>query len=474
MELRVPPHADYASVVACVVADAASRAQLEEERAGALRDAAAEAFSLIARIAMAGEREPLRVLARWTPAELCVSLIERGEPIDDSQARRDPQWQAVLDRVDRAQWKFHARTGTELQLAVQRPHGLGAANSALPVEDRSLPAPPQTYSIRRFTAADAPGVARAFYLTWGYHYIFPAVYVPERLIELNANDAYISMVAVAENGEVVGHYALQPVPGAPIADACAAIVVPAHRGRGLLDRLRAAAEEEAMRLGFAAYYSEPVTTHGRTQSESAKFGAKLCAIVLGGDPRSFVPKKMSVTGAAQRQSFTVFFKPLVQREKRPVYAPPRHREMIAKIYAQLGIEIDMRDGEPASGNGDLHVEVVRAEGYATIDVAAAGPATGDQLAQAVADLRHIARLGAVYVNLPLDEPATPELCETVERLGFYFCGVVPWAMHGRDVLRMQQPLTRIDLTGVTVIGDFGEELKVYIGQQMRTPRQTTA
>ena len=101
MELRVPPHADYASVVACVVADAASRAQLEEERAGALRDAAAEAFSLIARIAMAGEREPLRVLARWTPAELCVSLIERGEPIDDSQARRDPQWQAVLDRVDR-------------------------------------------------------------------------------------------------------------------------------------------------------------------------------------------------------------------------------------------------------------------------------------------------------------------------------------------------------------------------------------
>lgn len=410
----------------------------------------------------------MHIVCRWTPAELCVSLVEHGMPIDDAVARRDPHWQDIIERVDRAHWKLRGRAGSELQLAVRRPHGITHAAAPPPDAESVALAPEQTYTIRRFTAADAPGVARAFYLTWGYHYIFPAVYVPERLIALNTSNAYISMVAVAESGEIVGHYALDPVPGCSIADACAAIVVPAHRGRGLLERLRAAAEAEAVRLGFAAYYSEPVTTHGRTQSESAKFGARLCAIVLGGDPPSFVPKEMHVTGAGQRQSFTVYFKPLERRDPRVVYAPQRHRAVISKIYDSLALPVEIRDGAAPEGEGELHVEVVRGEGYATIDVVTPGMASGARLAQALSDLRDVTHIGAVYLNLPLEHPATPHLCDEAEKLGFFFCGVVPYSMAGHDVLRLQLPLTPIDLSGVTIVGDFGQALKAYIAAEMRT------
>jgi hypothetical protein len=465
IDLRVPPETAYASLITSVVDDAAARAELAAEQREALSCAARLGFELIVQQAMCAQPEPIHVHAHWTPAELRISLHERGLPLDDASARRDTRWEEIVSRVDRAHWHLHC-AGSELQLAVKRPHGI-AHDGDIPAPARSVPlAPQQSYAIRRFQPEDAPGVARAFYQTWGYHYIFSAVYVPHRLIELNRTNAYVSIVAVAENGEIVGHYALDPVPGAPIADCCAAIVVPAHRGRGLLERMRAATEQEAMRLGFAAYYSEPVTTHGRTQSESAKFGAQLCAIVLGGDPATFVPKAMDFTGAGQRQSYTVFFKPLGKRERRAIYAPHRHSEMIETIYENLNLPVDVRDGSPPAGEGELRVEIMRAEGFAAIDIPVIGANSVDRVAQAVSDLKHLRRLGAIYVNLPLEDPATPSVCTAVERIGFFFCGVIPWGLAGRDALRLQLPLTPIDLSQVTIVGEFGERLKAYIGRQI--------
>lgn len=471
VDLRVPPDNDFSPLVAVITVDAATRAELGGEQRSALANAAKLGFELIVRDAMAGQREPIHVCAEWTAAEVRISLVERGLPLDDTAARRDPSWREILANVDRAHWMLHGRAGSELQLRVKRPHGIPHdERDQPPVQTPVTTAPEQTYTVRRFRPEDAPGVARAFYQTWGYKYIFPAVYVPHRLIELNEANAYISIVAVSESGEIVGHYALEPVPGSPIADGCAAIVNPAHRGRGLLQRLRSVAEDEALRLGFAAYYSEPVTTHGRTQSESAKSGAQLCAIVLGGDPRSFVPKAMQVTGAGQRQSFTVYFKPLAKREPRAVFAPPQHRAMIERIYRNLGLPIDLRDGSPASDEGDVRVDAVRGEGFASIDILSPGTSSAAHISQAVSDMRDVGHMGAMYLNLPLESVATPQLCEASERLGFFFCGVIPWGMGGRDVLRMQLPLTPIDLSAVTIVGDFGQELKAYIGAQLTKAR----
>lgn len=464
IDLRVPACAGYSSLVAIVVQDAAARAELSERQREDLGQAARSAFKLVVQEAMAGERDPMHVRVSWTAAVLHVSLTERGLPLDDAAAQRSPHWHDILARIDRAHWVLHPR-GSELQLTVLRPHGFARETPVQAPADALALAPLQEYTIRRFRPEDAPGVARAFFQTWGYHYIFPAVYVPHRLIELNAKNAYISIVAVAQNGDIVGHYALDPLPGTPIADGCAAVVVPAHRGRGLLERMRTEMEAEAVRLGLAAYYTEPVTTHTRTQTESAKFGAQLCAIVLGGDPAAFVPKAMEYTGAGQRQSYTVYFKPLQTRATRTIYSPAKHRDMIERIYANLGLPIDVRSGTPAAADGKLRVEVNRTEGFATLDVISPGANSAQQIAQAVRDLRDLRHIGAMYANLPLDDPGTPQLCEALELLGFFFSGAVPWMMEGVDVLRLQLPLTPIDLSQVTIAGSFGEELKAYISAE---------
>ncbi len=464
IDVRLPPEAGYATLAAYIAGDAASRAEFDQAHCTKIADAARLGFELIVRDAMAGEREPIHVRAVWTPQELQICLLERGLPLDDGNARRDPSWENILERVDSAQWKLHGRAGSELRLTLQRPHGIADVGAEPPREATVPLAPQQQYVIRRFQPEDAPGVARAFYQTWGYRYIFPSVYVPKRLVELNSANAYISIVAVAEDGEIVGHFALDPLPGTPLVDGCAAIVSPAHRGRGLLERLRQFAEDEAVRLGFGAFYTEPVTTHPRTQEDSAKIGARLCGIVLGGDPADFTPKQMQYTGAGQRQSFTIYIKPLKARESRTIYAPPRHREMIATIYGNLGFPVDVREGSAATATGDLHIEVSRSEGFAAIDVVRACSATVQQITQALADIRVLGHVGAVYVNLPLEDPGTPQVCDAVEALGFFFCSVIPWAMGGRDALRLQLPLTPIDLSQVTIFGEFGAQLKAYIAR----------
>ncbi|HEY9180371.1 MAG TPA: hypothetical protein VIO32_06595, partial [Candidatus Baltobacteraceae bacterium] len=126
IDLRVPPQADYAPLAAHLAADAAVRAQLAAEQSQQLAQAVKLAFELIVRDAMAAEREPIHVHAAWNAEDLRVAISERGLPLDDAAARRDPNWATILDCVERAQWKLHAH-GSELVLTVRRPHGIGGS-----------------------------------------------------------------------------------------------------------------------------------------------------------------------------------------------------------------------------------------------------------------------------------------------------------------------------------------------------------
>ncbi|HEY6327440.1 MAG TPA: hypothetical protein VIW73_13130, partial [Candidatus Cybelea sp.] len=453
----MPADTAFGALVQSFAADAAERAELSGARAQAVAAAAREGFAAIVAEALAEAREPIRIVAACTPAQLELALFERGLPMDDALARRDPRWNALCSVVDAAHWRCHGAAGSELRLIVNRAHPVeDIANAAHPAEQDVPLAPEQEYTIRRFVPGDAIGVARAFYLTYGYAYDLAAVYVPQRLVELNESGSYVSIVALAGDGGVVGHCALARDGDAPIADVAGAIVLPAHRGRNLLNRMLERAEIEAAALGLAAYYSEPVTDHPRTQLSSESFGEKACGITLGEAPRSFVARHMELSTTTQRQSCMLYLKPLRPREPRAIYAPPRHRSIVASIYEQLGLPVSFAEGAPANGRGLFHAGITRRDGIATVDVEAVGAETAELVHQAVEDLRATQRLGAVYASLPLEDPGTPALCETLESRGFFFSGVGPWMLGGKDALRLQMPLTPIDLSTIVVIGAFGK------------------
>jgi anti-sigma regulatory factor (Ser/Thr protein kinase) len=461
VELVVPPDVSFASLVRTAIADACERAELDAAHYENLTSAVADGFIAIVEHAMVESREPIRIVAHSAPSALTVRIRERGLPVDSGNARRDPAWQLIAEKVDAMHWHAHGASGSELELIVN--HGPKATSEAAPPANEEVPlAPPQTYTVRRFEPADAAAIARAFYLTYGYHYDFPAVYEPRRLTALNAEDRYISIVAVGEDGEIAGHYALSREADQPIGDGCGAIVLPAHRGRDLLNQLRKGMEAEAQRLGLAAYFSEPVTDHGRTQHASETFGAKATAITLGCAPRSFLAKHMELSTTSQRQSTMLYFKLLKPPEPRVLYAPPAHVEMLKRIYENLEIPAQFREGSPAAGDSIMRTAVSRADAVATIDVLKIGADRATALRQTIEDLRALAHLGAIYLRLPLDDPATPNLSAVAEGSGLFFSGAGPWMLEGRDALILQLPLTKIDLAGLTVVSDFGKELLAYI------------
>ncbi len=465
-ELRVPPSSEFGSLVRTFAADAARRSELAEAQQCGILDAADRGFSIIVSEALAEAREPMRIVAACTPERLTLSLFERGLPMDDAFARRDPRWNELVGEIDEAHWRSHGTAGSELRLVVNRRHDIVDAIAARNPGQAEVPlAPEQEYRVRRFEPADAPGVARAFYLTYGYAYDLCAVYVPERLVEMNASGRYVSIVALDAGGDVVGHYALAREWGEPIADAAGAIVLPAHRGRGLLNVLRDRAESEAIALGLAAYYSEPVTDHPRTQRASENFGAKACGITLGVAPRKFIARHMELSTTTQRQSCMLYVKPLRPRERRTIYPPIRHRAIVTGIYEQLGLPVAIEAGAARSGRGAFRTGITRGDNIATIAVEEIGAETPDLVSQAVEDLRATCRLGAIYAELPLEDPGTPALCEAMESRGFYFSGVGPWMLDGKDSLRLQMPLTPIDLSALVVVGDFGRALLEYVASE---------
>ncbi len=461
VELAVPPDAAFAPLVRAAVADACERAELDPARHDDLTTAAAGGFLAIVEQAMVESSEPVRVILQTMPDQLRVRIRERGLPLDSAGARRDPAWTQIAAKVDAMHWHVHGASGSELELVMN--HAPSAQREEAPPASDDVPlAPPQEYSIRRFEPADARAVARAFYLTYGYHYDFPAVYEPRRLAALNASGRYISTVAVGQDGEIAGHYALSRELDQPIGDGCGAIVLPAHRGRDLLNKLREGMEKEAQRAGLEAYFSEPVTDHGRTQHASESFGAKATAITLACAPRSFLAKHMELSATSQRQSTMLYYKILKTPAPRVLYAPQPHAHILAKIYQNLGILAEFAGPEPASGNGAMRTTMNRSDAVATIDVTRVGTDSATSLRQNIEDLRSLAHLGAIYVRLPLEDPATPGLSTVAESCGLFFSGAAPWALEGRDALVLQLPLTPIDLSALTVIGDFGKELLAYI------------
>lgn len=465
-ELKVPPEIVFASLVESFVRDAAQRSELPAESASAIVTAAGRGFEAIVERALAESREPLRIVASCTPLHLSVSLFERGLPMDDALARRDPGWDELCRSIDATHWRCHGMAGSELRLIVNRPHGEAPTPVRPPATGDDVPlAPEQEYAIRRFEPSDAAGVARAFYLTYGYAYDFSAVYDPVRLVELNASGRYISIVAVTAAGDVVGHYALARDGGASIADASGAVVLPAHRGRNLLNRLRDRAEREAIDLRLAAYFSEPVTDHPRTQLASESFGAKACGVTLGIAPRSFVARHMELSTTEQRQSCMLYFKPLRPRAERTVYAPPHHRAMLARIYENLGLPVRFGEAAAPRARGLFHASIARGDEIGTLEIESVGTETAALARQAADDLHAAHRLGAVYALLPLEDPGCPGLCGALEARGFFFAGLGPWMLDGRDSLRLQMPLTPIDLSALVVVSDLGRALLEYIARE---------
>lgn len=405
-----------------------------------------------------GEQGEIKLSVAEAHGKLEFLIRDDGLPQDVEALERrlhDPQQPAGshaldwpgLDAVDEIHWIGYGRDGKAIQI-IKWLHDNHIADdesaaTLTPFDEEAPLAPPQEYDIRRMRPNEAVQVSQLMYRAYGNTYLNEDVYYPERVAAQDAAGTVISFVAVGNGGEVVGHYALERSVEGPVVEGGQAVVDPSHRGRGLLDRMKEAALEEAARLELLGWYADAVSVHTRTQQSNISHGGHLACIDLAIAPETQQFRNIS-THLPQRITCLMFFHWLTTPAPRTIFVPKRHQAIVTEIYAKLEAPMDLGLAAPAGGHGAIRISI--SPNLATIRAEQLGGDTAHQIRHAKREIVERSHAAAVYVELPLGDPATPSVAEALEEEGFGFLGVAPcFAPRGDDLLRLAylvEPLKR--------------------------------
>jgi hypothetical protein len=319
---------------------------------------------------------------------------------------------------------------------------------------------------------DCSAIARCFLAVYGHNYVHPEVFSPVRYWRKVEAGELIPVIARDDSGDAAGHVALEREPGSVIAERGQAVVLPAYRGRHLLEKMTERLTEEAVRLGLAGIYAMPVTTHTFSQRNDERAGMPPCAVLLGAAPETSHSKDLPVPTAGQRQSFLITFRFMNPPAAREICVPDDYRDTIAEIYKSLGVTVSHRDGSLPEASASSTAVKVDHRGYGKIHFERIGANSSVELAQALCDVRG---LGArtVQLSAPIDEPGLVPLIEAARSAGFFFCGVGPAFANGRDTLLLQRLDEPLDVEKLQLFSDTTKKLAAFIDEDRSRTRGRT-
>lgn len=457
--------------------DAVHLAELSELIMTAIRDAFAHAYPV-------GETGPIVISSSQGGGCLEVDVRDFGLPQNvrqledalhsaDAGLRRRILGLDWAHRADEVHWTSHGPDGKSLHIVkrLHDTHIISLSGELAPFEEKPPIAPEQNYTIRRLQPSEAVQVSQLIYQAYGSSYFNRDVYYPERVAASNASGDVVSFVAADAEGRVVGHYALEFNQDGPVAEGGQAVVDPAHRGRGILDRLKEAAIEEARNQGLAGMFGDAVTVHVFTQKANIRHGAKLACVNLGIAPQSEQFKGVASADQVQRITCLLYFLWLHPPSTRTIYAPLRHRNVLEKLYAHLECPVVFGDVEsnpaPANDHGELAVRLDTGAAKAFLRVFRIGIDTSAAIRHAKRELIEHSHAEALFVELPLEQPGADGVAEILEKEGFSFAGIAPCFSNGGDLLRMVYLTTELRREPILTADEFGRWLVDYAFSERR-------
>ena len=277
---------------------------------------------------------------------------------------------------------------------------------------------------------------------------------------------YVSCVAEGEDGGLLCHIGMsRTAPEDAVAHSGQAVTLAAARGQHLFTRTKRHLMDWACEQGLAGMFSEATAAHPYSQRANVELGAHETGFLLGWIPAS-VDNDAAAGSGRRRQSAALFYTKLNDGHDRRVYAPERHHEIVGQTLALCQLRGTLAH-PPAEtelpSRTRFEVEIDADHNLALITIAAPGADLAEVLGAERHHLFHRACLDAVYVDLPLEDPATALVADDLERLGLSYAGVFPNRTTDGDVLRMQSlHRVRVKADDIAVASDHGRELLDYV------------
>jgi hypothetical protein len=318
-------------------------------------------------------------------------------------------------------------------------------------------------SFRYLLPGEGHLVSEAIRIAYGESYDVSWVYDPDEVSARLAAGTYVSFVAESANGELLCHEGMSlAAAGDAVGHSGQAVTMPAARGQHIFTRTKRHLMEWAAERGLAGMYSEATAAHPYSQRANLELGAHETGFLLG-----WIPASVSNDASGERrQSAALFYSKLNDGHERVVYAPERHREIIGRtleLCKLRGTLADPPDDAELPARTELHVEVDADHNLALLTAHRPGADLETVVFAERHHLFHSHGLDAVYLDLPLEDPATALLADHLERLGVSYAGVFPNNRAAGDVLRMQSlHRARIVADDIAVASEHGRELLEYV------------
>jgi serine/threonine-protein kinase RsbW len=319
----------------------------------------------------------------------------------------------------------------------------------------------------RLLEPDEGGIlTEAIEAAYGTTYDVRWVYDPAEVSARLGDGRYVSCVAETAAGELLCHIGMSlAAAGDSVAHSGQAVTMAAARGQHLFTRTKRVLMERARERGLAGMFSEATAAHPYSQRANIELGAHETGFLLGWIPAT-VDNDAAATARPRRQSAALFYTKLNDGQERRVYAPERHHEIVGQTLALCELRGTLA-APPADADlaarTELRVEVDEDHNLALITVHAPGADLETVVGAERHHLFHSRCLDAIYVDLPLEQPATALVADDLERLGVSYAGIFPNHRCDGDVLRMQSlHRVRVKADDIAVASDHGQELLDYV------------
>ena len=425
-----------------------------------------------------GQKELIELELRCIDRQLELTMRFKGIPFDIEYLQRCEQvsqadlltgevrgigLHLVRQCIDDLQYRNLGNQGQQIRILRRLALPEHApATAAAPDPPPEQPVVPVRAVIRRMLPEEAATVSKLAYFAYNYTYVYDYIYDPELVRSLNLEGRIISCVAVdQEQGEIIGHCALVPDQRTGLDELGIAFVNPRYRGSGCLNDLTETLLEEVRGRGVEGVFAVAVTSHPFSQKAAIKHDLRESALLAS----RVQPVAMRALHdqAVARESLLFMVRLFGDTQRGRYHAPVQHRAMLDLICGHVGIAAEFADAPGTSvvpENGTMEQEVDHYQA-GHIFIIRYG---NDSLAEVRRILRDwcLDRLETIYLYLPLSQPATAELTESFEELGFFFSGLQP-VQAGNDQLVLQYLNNqRYDYTVLKAATPFGQRLIDYV------------
>ncbi len=407
------------------------------------------------------------------PHQLVISIEDRGLPADMEALEKNEKnslgvmlMKSIADEVVFQNLGEHGKRVKIIKnLPLEHEPGEGAPETAPAAASAPDAGARMKMPVIRFMeTGEALKLSRCIYHVYGYTY-GTAFYYPDKIAEMINSKLLKSVVTVNDDGDIVAHLGLKfPYPGARIAESAQAAVMPQYRGMRIFEKMKEFSARYAAGNGLYGLYSEAVTIHPYTQKGNISLGAKETGLIL-----AFVPEIVNFRKIQkgiekpQRQAAMLFYLKTGEGPARSIYAPPRHAEMMRRIYAHNGLERKFLApaGAPVCAQSVLDVSFNTYLNAAIIVINSVGRDFGAAMKNYQRELCE-KRTDCIYAYIPLADPGAPAACEALEKLKFSFAGIIPEYFSGDSAVYHFLNNVPVEPERICAVSDFAKTLLKYI------------